>query len=70
MCIQQIQKAAQKKHLDALTDLGLMHQHGYFNKLTGEELIPKDMEKAKSYYQEAAKIGYPKAQNMLGELLL
>lgn len=70
ICFQYMNKAAQKQHLDALTDLGYMYEKGYQSKTTNSYIIPQDLSKAKSYYLEAIKQLYPRAMNNYGALLI
>eukprot|EP00825_Cyclidium_porcatum_P026885 TRINITY_DN2888_c0_g1_i1.p1 TRINITY_DN2888_c0_g1~~TRINITY_DN2888_c0_g1_i1.p1 ORF type:complete len:529 (+),score=74.31 TRINITY_DN2888_c0_g1_i1:394-1980(+) len=70
ICYKYLIQAAQKQHLDALTDLGYMYEKGYKSKATGNVIIPQDLAQAKSHYLEAIKQLYPRAMNNYGALLL
>ncbi|MEZ2893536.1 tetratricopeptide repeat protein [Providencia rettgeri] len=58
----QLQSNAQRKQLDALRILGIMHERGY--------LVEQNTEKAIKLLEEAANLGDKPSQNYLGESML
>jgi len=57
---QWIKKSASKNHMMSLTFIGYMYETG--------EVVERDIERAKEYYQRAAKLGDSRAQNRLNRL--
>ncbi|MFG0224030.1 tetratricopeptide repeat protein [Providencia stuartii] len=60
--LEQLQSNAQRKQLDALRILGIMHERGY--------LVEQNTEKAIKLLEEAANLGDKPSQHYLGESML